>query len=143
MHVTPTRRKNPLLLLGFIAWFNVILIGVCVLLMTSSRVQAQDAGKDENVPDDSVVFDAYPHPFSRGALEYSLADRWNTDDLTFHFDNCPHTIDCNQGQDAVRAGFKSWADLSPLTFTEVNTRQVDIEVTWTNDPPELGSVGGV
>ena len=129
------KRKISWILLGLIVLLNVVAI---------SAAAAQDTGKDDDVPDDIIVFDTYPHPFSRGALAYSLADRWDKTDLTFYFDNCPRTIECNEGQEAVRSGFKSWADFSPLTFTEVNNaRQADIEVTWTNDPPELGSVGGV
>jgi hypothetical protein len=135
--------KKPVIVFGLIALMNLLIIGFCLFFMTSSGVQAQD-DKDETIPDDTVVFDVYPHPFSRGALAYSLADRWNRTDLTYYFHNCPRTIDCGEGQQAVRAGFQAWADLSPLTFTEVNSpRQADIELMWTTDTPELGSIGGV
>lgn len=131
-------------ILGLIVLMNVLVVGACLFFMTGSRTAAQDDDKGENVPDGTIVFDAYPHPFSRGALAYSLADRWDKMDLTYYFHNCPRTIDCNEGYEAVRAGFQAWAELSPLTFTEVNNaRQADIELEWTTSSAELGDIGGV
>lgn len=91
-----------------------------------------------------IRFDVYPHPYSRGALAYSLGDRWNRTDLTFYFHNCPRNIDCETGWGAVREGFRSWADLTVLNFTEVDDpRDADIELTWTTNAPELGWPGDV
>lgn len=127
-------------LIGFIILMNLVLIAASLSFMSSAQAQ-DDKGETSS---DTVVFDSYPHPFSRGALAYSLADRWDRTDLTYYFHNCPRTINCNDGQDAVRAGFQAWADLSPLVFTEVNNaRQADIELMWTTDTPELGRVGDV
>jgi hypothetical protein len=138
------KRKSPFLLIGLVALMNVILIGACLLFMSTTTLQAQDDKGEATPTQPDVVFDVYPHPFSRGALAYSLADRWNTTDLTYYFHNCPRTIDCDDGYEAVRAGFQAWADLSTLTFTEVSSaRQADIELTWTSNAPELGRIGGV
>lgn len=137
------QRKNPLLILGLVGLFNVVLAGVCLFLMTGGSVQAQEDDKGD-AAEGGVVFDVYPHPFSRGALAYSLGDKWDKTDLTYYFHNCPTTINCDDGQQAVREGFQAWADLSPLTFTEVSSpRQADIELMWTSNAPELGRMGGV
>src|SRR5690606_234835 len=86
----------------------------------------------------------YPHPYSRGALAYSLGDRWDRTDLTFYFRNCPRTIDCDTGWNAVRDGFRAWAEQTVLAFTEVDDpRDADIELSWSANAPELGWPGDV
>jgi hypothetical protein len=122
----------------------IILLFIVFWLMNGAPAAAQ-SGKDQAAPDDSgVKFDSYPHPFSQGALAYTLGDRWDTTNLTFAFDNCPDSIDCETGFEAVRAGFRAWAEVSALTFSEVSDpRQADIELQWSNRGPELGYPGDI
>lgn len=120
----------------------VALIGFDVPNVTLTTVWAQQ--DTNNTPIEGTRYDSYPHPNSPGALAYKLADRWDKTDLTFHFDNCPYTVDCDAAWDAVRAGFQSWADETNLTFTEVDSpRNADIKLSWSNQGPELGRPGDV
>ncbi len=126
------RRRGNLLLVGF---------ALMVWLLTAPITTAAQPGEP---PLDGVRYDSYPHPQSRGALAYKLADSWDRTDLTFYFHNCPSTVDCRAAWDAVRAGFNEWARLSTLTFTEVDSpRQADIELAWSSRGPELGYRGDV
>lgn len=123
---------------------NIMLAIVCFLLIGSNPVYAQDDDKGEPVPENGVRFDAYPHPLSTGALAYSIADRWDYTDLTYSFGNCPAALSCDDGQYAVRTAFQAWAEVSPLTFTEVsNANDADIEVSWSNQGPDLGYPGDI
>ncbi len=121
---------------------RLMLAALAFVFVTGSAVQAQEP---TGTPDfGGVRYDPYPHPLSRGALAYSIADRWDTTDLTYYFHNCPRTIDCDTGQNAVREGFRSWASISPLAFTEVSrARDADIEMEWTVNAPDVGYVGDV
>jgi hypothetical protein len=96
------------------------------------------------VPSGGVRYDNYPHPHSRGALAYSIADRWDRTDLTYYVHNCPSAIPCDAAYHAIDTAFQSWSELSPLTFTEVSDpADADIEMGWSNQGPELGYVGDV
>jgi hypothetical protein len=91
-----------------------------------------------------TVFDTYPHPSTRGALAYTLGDRWDTTELSFYLHNCPRSLNCNTAHEAVRAGFESWQSNSSLVFQEVDDpRSADIELMWTTQSQELGRIGGV
>lgn len=119
-----------------------VLSGIGVFDTIPNGVLAQQDTGD--TPIEGTRYDSYPHPSSPGALAYKLADRWDRTDLTFYFVNCPYAIDCDAAWDAVRAGFQSWADETTLTFTEVNNpRNADIELSWSNQGPELGRPGDV
>lgn len=131
-----------------VALVNVALIVAALAVMWGSTgvVLAQDEAKDEAtpMPGGSNRFDVYPHPYSRGALAYTLGDQWDRTDLTYYFNNCPSSINCNDAVEAVVTGLDSWAQLSTLTFQEVNRSfDADIEFQWSVNAPELGSVGDV
>lgn len=128
---------------GMILLLNVIIF-VVVAGLTSQPVQAQGGdGEDESK---LTPIDFYPARFEGGAMAYSLRDPWPKTDLTFYFHNCPSRLECNAAHNALRSSFQAWADVSALTFTEVqNARDADIEVRFTTSDPEgvLGTVGDV
>lgn len=134
----------------------VIIMGVSAGVQTFSNaynpLQVQSAlaqgGSGADPTDKPTSIDFYPDPLADGALAFSLRDPWDHTDLTYFFHNCPSRLDCVQARDAVRTGFDVWVNISPLTFTEVNSASdADIEVQWVDsntDPEgELGTVGGV
>jgi hypothetical protein len=134
--------------IGSVFTFNIF-IGIIVFILLKGAhvvpgvavVSAQDVTPDIS---EGVRFDSYPHPNSRGALAYSLPDRWNTTDLTYFIVNCPSSISCNTAHQAIRQSFQSWAEFTPLTFTEVSDeRAADILLGWSNRGPELGYIGDV
>ncbi len=127
---------------SFIVLLNLFLLVISFLFI--GGVHAQD-DKGETLPSDNGVrYDVYPHPMSQGALAYTLADRWDHTDLTYYFHNCPSTVNCQDGWEAVRTAFDSWADLSTLNFTEVDrASQADIELSWEVNAPHVGYPGDV
>ena len=122
---------------------HLLFVLLSLLVILPQLVAAQE--KPPATPDSGGIrFDVYPHPYSRGALAYSLGDRWDRTDLTFYFRNCPRTIDCDTGWNAVRDGFRAWAEQTVLAFTEVDDpRDADIELSWSANAPELGWPGDV
>ena len=113
-----------------------VLFLIVISLSLSIPTLAQDVDKP-------TAIDSYPLPAQPGAVRYTLADRWDTTSLAFVFKNCPTTVACDRGQNAVRAAFDSWANVSVLTFTEVNnTGAADIEIQWTTAEEGFGAPGG-
>ncbi|MBI5958010.1 MAG: matrixin family metalloprotease [Chloroflexi bacterium] len=99
---------------------------------------AQDGGSKP------VPIDTYPLPSGPGAARYSLVDRWDKSDLTFYFHNCPTRLTCGVAQDTIRDAFQTWAEVSALTFREVNrAADADIELRWSFNEDEFGSPGDV
>lgn len=122
-----------------------VILYLCLALVAGWGITQSAAAQVDAPPSEGGVrYDSYPHPSSRGALAYKLADSWDRTDLTFYFHNCPSTVDCDAAWDAVRAGFNEWSRLSTLSFSEVNNpRNADIELAWSNQGPELGYTGDV
>jgi hypothetical protein len=137
-------RKRALVAAGVIL-MNVALVILALVFISAPRSAAAQEDKPDATPvPGGVRFDNYPHPQSRGALAYTLGDRWDHTDLTYYYQNCPRNINCNTAHQAVDAAFQSWAEVSTLTFQEVGSaRQADIELLWTVDSPELGYIGDV
>jgi hypothetical protein len=117
--------------------------GIIILLLITNLIpvfpaDAQD-GDGKRTP-----IDSYPLPNEPGAARYSLADRWDHTDLTYYFHNCPSSLDCSTAYQVVRQAFLEWADVSALTFTEVNrAATADIEISWTTRDEEFGEPGDV
>lgn len=144
-----TRLLRVFLAIGAILLLNVAIFATVTSLSTPQVAYAQGGDEDADdkyEPDDKLVpMDFYPSPSQNGAVAYSLRDPWPKTDLTFYFHNCPTRLDCSAAHGAVREGFQTWANVSSLTFTEVNNvSQADIEVTFTSNDPEgyLGTPGG-
>jgi hypothetical protein len=140
------KRKSqaPVFRIGtFLISLKVLLVMVSCFFISSSTAHAQD-DKGETTPGDDVRYDVYPHPQSQGALAYTLADRWDTTDLTYYFHNCPSTVNCEDGLAAVREAFQSWSEISTLTFSEVDrASQANIELAFEQRGPHIGYPGDV
>jgi hypothetical protein len=129
---------------AFNALLGVIIFTVAKGAMYSPSPAIAAAAQVATPSAGGVRYDSYPHPDSRGALAFSIPDRWDRTDLTYYMDNCPSTISCSTAQQAIQAAFQSWSELSPLTFREVSDpREADIELGWSNRGPELGYMGDV
>jgi hypothetical protein len=123
---------------------NLCLFAASFFFISANMTIAQNDKGDTPSGSGGVRYDIYPHPLSQGALAYTLADRWDYTDLTYYFHNCPSTINCNAGWEAVREAFQSWEGVSPLTFTEVDSAsQADIELSWELSGPYVGYPGDV
>ena len=62
--------------------------------------------------------------------EFNLfGEKWDTTDLTYHFQNT--TSDTEEGiiKEAIRAAFDAWRSVSSLTFTEVESNG-DFKIRW-------------
>jgi hypothetical protein len=128
-------------IIGILLPLNFCLVGLSLVLMNTSVSQAQQP-TPTNLPDNR--FDTYPNPYSRGALEYSLGDKWDKTNLTYFFDNCPRNIDCGVAQKTIRDAMAGWAQYTPLTFTQASSAyNADIEFQWSTQGPELGQIGDV
>jgi hypothetical protein len=137
------KTKTFLTVTSLIIALSLLLAVVSFLFVGSRPVYAQE-GKGDTTTGDGTRYDVYPHPLSQGALAYTLADRWDYTDLTYYFDNCPSAVNCDDGWAAVRSAFQAWADLSTLTFTEVDQpAQADIELLWAVNGPHIGYPGDV
>jgi hypothetical protein len=79
--------------------YMIVVAGL--LLLTSSVTVAQETPAATPV-DEEPRFDVYPHPQTRGALAFTLGDRWDHTNLTYYFDNCPSTIDCQTAERVIR-----------------------------------------
>jgi plastocyanin len=121
--------------------FHRLFLILGFVFMSGGIAQAQQP-TPTNLPDNR--FDTYPNPFSRGALEYSLGDKWDKTNLTYYFDNCPRNIDCNVAQKTIRDAMAGWARYTPLTFNPASSAyNADIEFRWSTQGPELGQIGDV
>jgi hypothetical protein len=133
--------------IGVILLLNVVIFLGLVANFSTGEPQvarAQDGGTGEEPTDKLNPIDSYPNPYETGALPFSLRDPWDKTNLTYYFHNCPSTVDCTDGQNAVRIGFRSWEDVSALTFREVGTAaEADIEVQWTANHEGLGLPGDI
>lgn len=138
-------RWRAFIFLGMLIAFNFLLFFLLIDGSEPPLATNVAYAQDDNRPEDKIEpVDSYPNPFEEGALPFSLRDPWDKTDLTYFFHNCPSTVSCGEGQNAVRIGFQKWANVSALTFTEVSSAaQADIEVQWTTDYEELGEPGGV
>jgi predicted Zn-dependent protease len=142
--MNPERRQSRWPALVVILALNLLLVMASFLFINSVPAYAQDDKSDAQPDVGGVRFDVYPHPLSQGALAYTLADRWDTTNLTYYFHNCPSTLECDDGWEAVRQAFQSWAELSTLTFNEVDRpEQADIELLWSVNGPQIGYPGDV
>ncbi len=143
----PTRIPSKVVLkfIGSIIAANLLLMALILALTTSPTVVfAQSETKATPKGEDGIRFDIYPHPSTRGALAYSLGDRWDYSDLTYYIHNCPRRLDCDTAAEALRAGFDEWARYSTLTFQEVSRpEEADIEMIFSTRGPEVGGIGGV
>jgi hypothetical protein len=115
-------------------WKMVTYVLFLALMFLSAAVHrgavvAQGADTPGPTQPSVTRYDNYPHPYTRGAVRYVIADRWNRTDLTFQINNCPSLVDCGQSQNIVRRAFADWDAVSGLSFTEVSGG-ADIEVTW-------------
>lgn len=114
-------------------------LGLTLLAFASAALAQTPKNPDQPI---GRVYDSYPHPNTRGALAYSLAERWEKTSLTFQFNNCPHQSNCEASHDTVRQAFADWQTLIPLTFTEVSGG-ADIEVTWSGAEEGFSAEGDV
>lgn len=143
---TPSPRRGARIgIITGIGLVHLLIMLAALILFGSTPHGALAQDKPPETPEaGGVRFDTLPHPFSRGALAYTLGDRWDHTDLTYYFHNCPRNLDCDMAWDVVRDSFDAWANLSTLTFTEVdNPRDADIELEWSISSPELGWPGDV
>lgn len=130
-------------IIGIVIALNILLF-LALIQPTPSTPPAYAQDGSGNPEDKEAPIDGYPLPFSEGAMPFSLRDPWDKTDLTFYFHNCPSTLSCEVGRDAVREGFRKWEAVSALKFTEVSSvSQADIEITWTTEEEGLGTPGDV
>jgi len=122
--------------IGILLLVSVLFGGI---LSSPYRVSAQVGSKATPSPEESGgrVYDKYPHAQTRGAIRYSLADKWNKTNLTYQFLNCPSRVNCDDAQVAVRQAFDDWASVSVLTFSEVSGG-ADIEIAWAGEEEDMG-----
>jgi hypothetical protein len=66
---------------------------------------------------------------------YQLSRPWNRTDLRYRVLNTLEGFSTNEIRSAIQAAFKAWADVTPLTFTEVSSGRADITI-------EFGSIDG-
>jgi plastocyanin len=122
-------------ILPVVVLMNFLLVG---MLSTSFAQRGGEADEDKQVPMDNI-----PLPSADGSARYSLADRWDTTELSFFIHNCPsRRLDCEEAREAIREAFRTWASVSALRFTETTSpRQADIELQFDADQEGLGSPG--
>lgn len=80
-----------------------------------------------------------------GRIAFSTTCKWNKSNLTFAFDTGTNDVPGNGEFDAVRAAFRTWASVIPLTFSEVGPDQnPDIGIGWRPAAdPDFSMVGAV
>jgi hypothetical protein len=132
--------RKTLRLIGTIFSINLLLV-ILSLVLVAMPASAQQTTPLPPPDNDKILYDPLPVANSPGALRYVLADSWDHTDLTYSFDNCPSSIDCDQAWAAVRAAFQTWQNVSALSFTETEGR-ADIDVQWSTQDP-LGYPGDV
>lgn len=89
----------------------------------------------------SVRYDDLPD-----LAEYVVDGRkWDHTDLTYYFSNGTGDITGGQEQQAVRDAMAFWADVTPLTFSEVGTAsEADIVILWaTGDHGDGSAFDGI
>jgi hypothetical protein len=99
-------------------------------------------GEFDELTKDNMITARCAHPDLDNGLAFSTRCAWQGRALTFTFDTDTNDLAAGAAFQAVRNAFQTWANIIPVTFTEVN-QNPDIRVGWrpANDP-DLNMVGG-
>lgn len=117
----------------FLLLLSTALIG-CVTVVMPAPSDAIDSLASDRVEDDpysgrDIRYDDIED--SEAVSEYRALSKWGKTDLTYTFLNGTDHFSGTEEWDIVRVAFDAWADVTPLTFTEVEGDSADITIGWT------------
>jgi hypothetical protein len=101
-------------------------------------VEAETGSESETaVP--SMTYDNIPakDEMSEAMAEFNAISKWGKNDLTYVFLNGSETLPNDDERELIRQAFALWAEVVPLTFTEVSSSsEADFLISW-----EVGNHG--
>ncbi|MFZ0544563.1 MAG: matrixin family metalloprotease [Candidatus Promineifilaceae bacterium] len=113
---------------------------------TGTAVPAAENGTAEP----SMSYDNIPEKnnMSNAMAEFTAISKWSKNDLAYVFLNGTETLPGDTEKDLVRQAFQLWADVAPLTFTEVSSAsQADFLISWEvrdhGDGDPFDGIGGI
>ena len=97
---------------------------------------------------EQVRYDDHPDPPRYSSSFVLQGNSWDSNDLTYSFNNGTADIAGNEEQDSVVQAFALWAEVSPLTFTEVSVAGdadiiVSFEIDAHGDGASFDGVNGI
>jgi len=109
---------------------NALLKGLVLAVTGVYKVQAtnvatSDSGKYTLVINDAnhqVHYENAQSTSTSGIQDYQLTQRWNHTNITYSIANSLRQFNAQDVNAVIAQAFQSWANVTPLTFTQVNGR---------------------
>jgi hypothetical protein len=98
-----------------------------------------ETGSESETAVPSMTYDNIPakDEMSEAMAEFNAISKWGKNDLTYVFLNGSETLPNDDERELIRQAFALWAEVVPLTFTEVSSSsEADFLISW-----EVGNHG--
>lgn len=130
-------------------WLIVILLALSALACNTLSGDVEPGGEtpstgvetsgESGTAAPSMTYDNIPaeNEMSEAMAEFNAISKWSRNDLTYVFLNGSDVLPNDEERELIRQAFALWAEVVPLTFTEVSSSsEADFLISW-----EVGNHG--